>query len=259
MAYARLRDYLGLPKRLPKVYDMPQQLAIIEEDVLDHFNIDVVEMGRGFATEESDWHEWVLPDGTECLIPKWVNPVKVGDNWVLKGPDGETEIAIQKKGMVYFDQTYFPFMDDTAEKIDRMEALMDYNMWAGVPAPPGPVSWDEEGMKFLAEGAKRFREQTDRAIVGLFGAPIFEGGQQMVRMDNYLMLLAAEPDLTHRFLDKLVSIYLKRLEMYLKAVGPHIDLILFSDDYGMQTGPQISVEMFREFFTLDNQVFLLNC
>jgi uroporphyrinogen decarboxylase len=121
-------------------------------------------------------------------------------------------------------------------------------MWAGVPAPPGPVSWDEEGMKFLAEGAKKFREQTDRAIVGLFGAPIFEGGQQMVRMDNYLMLLAAEPDLVHRFLDKLVSIYLKRLEMYLKAVGPYIDLILFSDDYGMQTGPQISPEMFREFF-----------
>lgn len=248
MAYVRLRDYLGLPKRLPKVYDMPQQLAVIEEDVLDRFNVDVIEMGRGFATEESDWHEWVLPDGTECLIPQWINPVKVGDSWVLKGPDGETEIAIQKKGMVYFDQTFFPFMDDLEEKIDRMEELMDYNMWAGVPVPPGPVSWDEEGLKFLAEGAKRFREKTDRAIVGLFGAPIFEGGQQMVRMDNYLMLLAAEPDLAHRFLDKLVSIYLKRLEIYLKAVGPYIDIILFSDDYGMQTGPQISPDMFREFF-----------
>jgi uroporphyrinogen decarboxylase len=64
MAYARLRDYLGLPKRPPKVYDMPQQLAVIEEDVLDHFNVDVevIEMGRGFVTEESDWHPWVLPD-----------------------------------------------------------------------------------------------------------------------------------------------------------------------------------------------------
>jgi uroporphyrinogen decarboxylase len=36
--------------------------------------------------------------------------------------------------------------------------------------------------------------------------------------------------------------------MYLDAVGPYIDLILFSDDYGMQTGPQISPAMFREFF-----------
>jgi uroporphyrinogen decarboxylase len=248
MAYARLRDYLGLPKRPPKVYDMPQQLAVIDEDVLDRFNVDCIEMGRGFATDDSDWRPWVLPNGTECLVPKWITPVKQGDSWVLKGPDGTTEIAIQKKGMVYFDQTYFPFMEDPEEKIDRMEELMDYNMWAGVAAPPGPISWDEEGMKFLAEGAKRFREQTDRAIVGLFGAPIFEGGQQMVRMDNYLMLLAAEPDLVHRFLDKLVSIYMKRLEMYLKAVGPYIDLILFSDDYGMQTGPQISPDMFREFF-----------
>jgi uroporphyrinogen decarboxylase len=30
MAYAKLRDYLGLPKRLPKVYDIPQQLAVVE-------------------------------------------------------------------------------------------------------------------------------------------------------------------------------------------------------------------------------------
>lgn len=248
LAYVRLRDYLGLPKRPPKVYDMPQQLAIIDEDVLERFNIDCIELGRGFALNDSDWKPWVLPDGTECLVPHWINPIRKNGSWVLKGPDGETEIAIQKKGMVYFDQTFFPFMDDLEEKIERMEELMNYNMWAGVPAPPGPVSWDEEGMKFLAEGAKRFREKTDRAIVGLFGAPIFEGGQQMVRMDNYLMLLATEPDLVHRFLDKLVSIYLKRLEMYLKAVGPYIDLILFSDDYGMQTGPQISPAMFREFF-----------
>jgi hypothetical protein len=33
IAYARLRDYLGLPKRTPKVYDMLQQLAIIDDDV----------------------------------------------------------------------------------------------------------------------------------------------------------------------------------------------------------------------------------
>lgn len=248
LAYVRLRDYLGLPKRPPKVYDMPQQLAVIDEDVLQRFKVDAIEMGRGFATEASDWHEWVLPDGTECLIPRWIKPLRKNGSWVLKGADGETEIAIQKKGMVYFDQTFFPFKDDLEEKIERMEALLSYNMWAGVPAPPGPVSWDEAGMKFLTEGAQRFREKTDRAIVGLFGAPIFEGGQQLVRMDNYLMLLAAEPELVHRFLDKLVSIYLKRLELYLKAVGPYIDLILFSDDYGMQTGPQISPTMFREFF-----------
>lgn len=46
---------------------------------------------------------------------------------------------------------------------------------------------------------------------------------------------------------------MKRLEMYLQAVGPYIDIILFSDDYGMQTGPQISPGMFREFFKPHHQ------
>jgi uroporphyrinogen decarboxylase len=72
-------------------------------------------------------------------------------------------------------------------------------------------------------------------------------------MDNYLTRLATEPDLIHRFLDRSVGIYLRNLELYLKAVGPYIDIILFSDDYGMQTGPQISPAMFREFFKARHQ------
>jgi uroporphyrinogen decarboxylase len=252
IAYARLRDYLGLPKRLPKVYDIPQQLAVIDEDILDRFNIDVLELGRGFCLDDSDWKPWVLPDGTECLVPHWVDLIREGNHWVIKGPDGTT-IAIQKKGMVYFDQAYFPLSEDPEEKLERLEEILAYNMWAAVAAPPGPVPWTEEGMRFLAEGAKKFRERTDRAIVGLFGAPIFEGGQQMFRMDNYYIALASEADLVHRFLDQVMRIYMKRLEMYLQAVGPYIDIILFSDDYGMQTGPQISPGMFREFFKPHHQ------
>lgn len=247
MAYVRLRDYLGLPKQPPKVYDMPQQLAIIDEDVLERFGVDCVELGRGFCLDDSDWRPWVLPDKTECLIPHWVNPVLENGSWVLKGTDG-TPIAVQKEGMVYFDQIHFPLAENPEEKIDRLEEFLQYNMWAGVTAPPGPVAWNEEGTRFLAEGARKLREKTDRAIVGLFGGPIFEGGQQLFRMDNYYILLAADRALAHRFLDKLVSIYLRQLELYLKAVGPYIDVILFSDDYGMQTGPQISPKMFREFF-----------
>jgi uroporphyrinogen decarboxylase len=41
---------------------------------------------------------------------------------------------------------------------------------------------------------------------------------------------------------------MRRLEWFLGAVGPYIDIILFSDDYGMQTGPEISGKMFRRFF-----------
>jgi hypothetical protein len=37
-----------------------------------------------------------------------------------------------------------------------------------------------------------------------------------------------------RLLDALVEIHLGNLERFLKAVGPHIDIILFGDDLGMR-------------------------
>ena len=69
IAYAKLRDYLGLPKKPIRVYDMPQQLALIDDDVLDRFNVDVIDVGRAYNNDDADWKEWVLPDGTECVLP----------------------------------------------------------------------------------------------------------------------------------------------------------------------------------------------
>ena len=68
IAYHKLRKYLGLEQKPIRVYDMVQQLAIVDEDVIDSFGVDTVEMGRGFLTEEKDWKDWVLPDGTDCKI-----------------------------------------------------------------------------------------------------------------------------------------------------------------------------------------------
>ena len=64
--YPKLRAYLGLPQRPVRVYDPVQQLAIVDDDVLEQFGIDTIELGRGFALREEDWADWVLPDGTPC-------------------------------------------------------------------------------------------------------------------------------------------------------------------------------------------------
>ena len=61
IAYARLREYLNLAPKPIRVYDLIQQLAIVDQDVLDRFNVDTVELGRGFALEDEHWTDWVLP------------------------------------------------------------------------------------------------------------------------------------------------------------------------------------------------------
>ncbi len=73
-------------------------------------------------------------------------------------------------------------------------------------------------------------------------------GQFLFGMDSFLYMLAAEPRAVHRFLDRVVEIHLANLERFLGAVGDSIDIIVFGDDMGMQTGPQFSPAMYREFF-----------
>ena len=62
------------------------------------------------------------------------------------------------------------------------------------------------------------------------------------------MVLAGEPERAHRFLDKLVEMHLRNLDRFLSAVGEFIDVIVFGDDLGMQSGPQVSPAMYREYF-----------
>lgn len=66
LVYPQLRKQLGLPAKPVRVYDMVQQLAIVDEDVLDRLGVDTIEMGRGFLLEDEDWKGWMLPDGTSC-------------------------------------------------------------------------------------------------------------------------------------------------------------------------------------------------
>jgi uroporphyrinogen decarboxylase len=240
LVYPKLREFLGLPSKPIRVYDVVQQLAIVDEDVLDHFGIDTIEMGRGFCHEEKDWTPWTLPDGTPCLVPVWTKIERQDNHWLIRSPSGRV-IAHMPDGSLYFEQTYYPFAEK--DDLDAIGAVFTESMWTGIASPPGPVTPNQ-----LTAGAKQLREKTDRAIIGLFGGNLFETGHFLYRNDNFMMLLAAEPQRAHRFLDKLVEMHLANLETFLAAVGDYIDIILFGDDLGMQTGPMMSPKMYREFF-----------
>lgn len=249
IAYPKLREHLGLSPKPVRVYDVIQQLAIVDEDVLELFGVDTIELGRGFLPEEKDWKDWELPDGTACRIPYFVNIEKRADGWYLLADDGR-ELGIQKKGCLYFEQTYFPLMERNIQSDDfsDLQEQFKYTTWTGVPHPGGHLPLDQEGLAEMARRAKALRESTDRAIIGLFGGNLFEIGQFLYRNDKFMMLLAGEPKWAHRFLEKLVEIHLTNLERFLKAVGEYIDIVVFGDDLGMQTGSMMSPLMYREFF-----------
>jgi uroporphyrinogen decarboxylase len=245
IAYAKLRTSLGLVPRPIRVYDPVQQLAIIDEDVLDLFHVDAIELGRGFAMEDEHWVDWTLPDGTPCQMPRWAAPERIEGEWILKNDKGLT-VGRMPDGAIYFEQCYWPYVDH--DDLERLSEAMEETIWVAIKSPPGPLVAGPDGAQRLAEGARRLRARTERAIIGLFGGNLLEVGQFLYRIDNFLMLLAGDPDRAHAFLDRLVELHLANLERFLAAVGDSIDIILFGDDLGMQNGPQMSPAMYEEFF-----------
>jgi len=245
IAYAGLRKVLGMEEKVVRVYDPIQQLAVVDHEVLELFGVDTIELGRGFALDEDSWAPWTLPDQTPCLMPIWALPERAEGQWVIRSGSGR-EIARMPDGALYFEQSYFPFAAKAG--LDSLPGVMEEGMWTAVASPPGPLVEGDRGDELFSEGAKKLRENTDRAVLGLFGGNLFEMGQCLYRNDNFFMLLAGEPKEAHRFLDKMVEIHLTNLERYIACVGDYIDIIVFGDDLGMQTGPQISPSMYREFF-----------
>jgi len=60
--------------------------------------------------------------------------------------------------------------------------------------------------------------------------------------------MAMYPDAVINLSEKLCSIHMKNLEKCMGAVGPYIDIILFGDDLGGQTGPLLSLAMYRRYY-----------
>ena len=175
-----------------------------------------------------------------CLRGRCPNDGK--DEWVFRSATGRA-IGRMPDGALFFEQCHWPFLE--RDDLEHLGDAFAESMWTAMRSPPGSPGLSPQD---LAAGARRLRERTDRAIIGLFGGNLLEIGQFLYRNDNFLMLLAGEPARAHAFLDKLVEYHLANLERFLGSVGPYIDIILFGDDLGMQTGPQMSPAMYREFF-----------
>lgn len=247
-AYKKLRKQMHLPERTLYVYDFIQQLALVEDDMLDAVGADVVELGHDSYKQQDYWQDWELQDGTPVKIPAFIKVSKTEDGSNVVYGDAGQVICIQKPGCHFFEQTCFPLLDSDDMTFDNLAHDLQQIMWCRLGIPPAPAGFDQAGLATLRQTAKNLRESTDRAIYATFGGNLVEIGEFAFRIDNFLCQLAANPKRIHNFLDKLMEMHLSNLEKYLSAVGEYIDIIGFGDDLGMQRGPQFSPAMYREFF-----------
>ncbi|MEX0321901.1 MAG: uroporphyrinogen decarboxylase family protein [Puniceicoccaceae bacterium] len=248
IAYGNLKRHIGINTGNNRVYDVVQQLAQPEDEILDRFGIDVVDLGRSFNTSEEDWYPVRLSDGNSAQYPNWFRPVQDEKGTWRSFDTAGTEIAIQLEGMDFYDQSCFPWLDDYPADMSELPAAMSKVHWAALAHSPWDHSADPDFWETLRENAISMRASTDRALMVVVGCNLFEWGTFVRRMDNFLMDLIDEPEEVERFLDPLMEIHMRTLEKVCNAVGDVVDVCRFGDDLGMTSGPFMSPRTYRELF-----------
>ena len=248
IAYNNLKQHLGINDGHTRIYDVVQQLAQLEDEIIDRFGVDVLDIGRAFNTAETDWYDIKLPDGSKAQYPLWFRPTEKPDgSHIVLDEDGD-KIAQMPPSGTFFDQTCFPYIDCYPADYKDLGKAMNKVLWQKLAHSPWDNAAAPDFYKQLRERALFLRQTTDQALMIVCGCNLFEWGTFLRRMDNFLVDLLLEPEEVKKLLDALMERHLASLEKVCAAVGDVVDILRFGDDLGTNDGPFMNPEIYRKLF-----------
>jgi uroporphyrinogen decarboxylase len=208
-AYRNLINYLGMPKRPISILTKLAQSALVDEDVLRHFQVDFRRVDLG---PPDDWQdEPVGEDGYR-------------DEWGV--------VRARPRGGFYYDLIDSPIKEDTLEAIER-------HRW--------PDPYDPGRFRGLRERARELHDETNFAVVLVVNCAFFLRCAELRGWENFYVDLAGNPKFACALMDRYLDIRLRIAEKALEEVGDNIDIIMVSsDDLGMNDRTILSPKMYRE-------------
>jgi uroporphyrinogen decarboxylase len=232
-AYENLRERLGLRTgNPPRIFDVYQMLAEIEQDVAERFGSDCVALNRpavAFGIHNENWKPYTFPDGLRAEVPAGFNPESDGNGGLVLKRNGEVIAAMPRTGF-YFDR---------------------FEKYPGA-AHPDLAQWraprvDDATFEHYHREAEALFTQTDKAIVAAFGPPyeLFNGIGQG-DFEEWMMTFASEPEYVDELYAEIVDAWIENLRGFHAAVGDRVQVVQICDDFGTQNAPFLSVNMFRE-------------
>ena len=248
IAYNRLKKHLGMTEGHTKIYDVVQQVVYPEQEILDRFGVDVIDIGRVFNDRDEDWYDVKLADGSTGQYPSWFHPQKQENGDWLVYDSEHTLIAKMPVGATFFDQTYFPYLEDYPDDYSDLDHQMGKVLWSALVHSPWDHAGDENFYQTLRQKVLDLREQTDKALMITCGCNLFEWGTFLRRMDNFLMDIYADPEHVRELVEQLMIRHLETLKKVCDSVGDIVDILRFGDDLGMDTGMFMSQEKYRDLF-----------
>lgn len=247
MGYNKLKKALGINGGHTRIYDVVQQLAQPEDEVLDALGCDVLDIGRTFNTSDDDWYDFTMLDGSTAQYPKWFRPLEREDGANEVEVDGIV-IARRPADGAFYDQTHFPYEDAYPADYSDLPQAMNRVLWQNMTHSPWDNADDPQFWKKLRENTLRLREESDKALMIVCGCNLFEWGTFLRKLDNFLMDLLTEPEHVENLLDELMKQHLQTLEKVCDAVGDCCDILRFGDDLGTSGGLFMPPGTYRELF-----------
>jgi uroporphyrinogen decarboxylase len=237
VAYNRLKDHLNI-KRTTKVFDVVQQLANVDMEVIDLLGVDALDINR-VSAESGDWYDVSLADGSPARYPAWYRPVRAEDgSWYTKDNDGTT-LSRMAAGATFFDQMYFPYEPGYPDDFRDLKSALKKISWV---VHSHASNLDENALR---ERLISLKQTTNKALVMSGGVKLLELGFFIRRMDNFLTDLMTDEKNVTEMLDILVDMHLAGLEKKCRNLGDIVDVIRFGDDLGMTAGPFMDLDTFR--------------
>jgi uroporphyrinogen decarboxylase len=231
LAYNQLKSYWGMSGGHTRIYDLGQQLARVEPQVLERIGADVMPVSHIISSLRK-WKPSRLPDGSPCEVPDDFNPEKLDDgSLVVRDETGRIVSRMPPNGY-YFDGEYHPLADATS-----IADLKDYPFYT-------PMSKEE--LDTLEDDVKTAYETTSYALMLGSAGSVYEAAQGLRGWDVFLMDLAGDPQFAGYLMDRLVDASIQRLEQILPRVKELVQVVQVGDDLGHQNGPQISPELYRK-------------
>jgi len=232
-AYVALRKRLGLSTTaLPRVFDVYQMLADIEQDVAERFGADCVALNRpavAFGLRNESWKPFTFPGGLSAQVPGAFNPESVAGRGLVLKRDGVAIAQMPERGF-YFDR---------------------FEKYPGA-LHPDLAHWraprlDGETLEHFHREADALFHATDKAVIAALGPPyeLFNGIGQG-GFEDWMVTFASEPDYVDALYAELTAAWLENLRGFHAAVGDRVQIVQICDDFGTQHAPFLSVKMFRE-------------
>ena len=225
-----------------------RMLAAIRHEPLDRVPTDFWATGEVWEKLKThfgpgaDIMQLLHVDGMGGTGPAYVGPA------IPAAADGESvnmwgmrSRAATYPGGVYYEQCHWPLAE--AQTIADLDAYP----W------PRAEWFDYSGMRATAEEQRR-----TRVVQCGYMAPFYYHNQ-LRGLEASLMDPLAEPEFTHHLLKRLCDFFYEQHRRMFEAGKGLIDVAQVTDDLGSQSGPLISLDVYREFYAPHHKRFIDLC